>query len=477
MNKIDALSKEALESRGWQFAAVESPSDWVTKEELDEVLAGYLRLHSDNTQVVDSEVALALNRKILFERLNGAHEVFGFAGMYGSGLSTARQGDIFETEIVVLNRHKPVDISVLTGGIYLVNPTNQFNATINVFAGREILLNINNGTINVVLYDGENWLVDNYDLSGFVVQNSQLTSDVSGGTLWSWDDIKFNVYEQEEGFSMADPTCINHGAVASNGINVGIYPIVNVKDANGTTLERHMAFNEDLQDVNLAVADALNMSRDAATIARTANTTANQNKTDISQLRQDLVVNVNSLTDQIDVVDAKANESASEIADTNARLIALTSRVSTLETNAAELASRIETLENANTRVYGDLSTNLSSIRLTLGVFSILVQRTDTNTLEIRATSSSDTTLNLTHSYRGDNTIETKREFFTVGPTGTVIGTVNVGQYVMAEFWTRSINGYDIVVGSDDNSLANAWVEIKVSKIVTQTTETEPIKL
>lgn len=145
------------------------------------------------------------------------------------------------------------------------------------------------------------------------------------------------------------------------------------------------------------------------------------------------------------------------------RVSKLETRYSALENSIDTINYRLSALEQANYRRYGDLSSAAGSgISFTLQDVNIIVRRIDTTTLEIRATAHADMVIPITHSYRGNNTLETIRETFTVTQAGVVIGTINVGSYVLAEFWTQ-IGGYgfDIVAGSDDNALTQAWVEVK----------------
>lgn len=131
------------------------------------------------------------------------------------------------------------------------------------------------------------------------------------------------------------------------------------------------------------------------------------------------------------------------------------------------LSNRVTALEQANVKRYGDLSETGGAISFTLGNVTFLLRRIDTTTLEVRATSVQDTTLPLSHRYSGANTIESLRETFTVGATGTTIGNIGVGTYVLAEFYTRIGNfGYDIVAGSDNNALSLAWVEVKRTIVI-----------
>lgn len=127
----------------------------------------------------------------------------------------------------------------------------------------------------------------------------------------------------------------------------------------------------------------------------------------------------------------------------------------------------VEDLPQPDRRIYGDLSVVLGDgISFTLDGIRFIIQRIDTTTIEVKATSDNDVTFYATHRYAGNNTSETQRETFTATPEGTTIASIGVGQYVIAEFWSRINDCYDLVIGSDDDNLTMAWAEIKTSKIV-----------
>lgn len=152
----------------------------------------------------------------------------------------------------------------------------------------------------------------------------------------------------------------------------------------------------------------------------------------------------------------------------------LTTRVDDLELIIPELRNdiatindRIDDLEaNEDYCVYGDLSVTGSSVSVIIQNISFLIRRLNTTELEVRATTTNSAVLNITHRFSGNNTEETLRETFDVGPTGTVIATVTVGTYVLGELFLRIGNSrYNIIAGSDDDALTQAWVEVKPIQI------------
>lgn len=132
------------------------------------------------------------------------------------------------------------------------------------------------------------------------------------------------------------------------------------------------------------------------------------------------------------------------------------------------ILQRLTALEQGSTRIYGDISTTGQAISFSLGSVTFLVRRLDTTTIEIRATSTTEIVVPITHRYAGGSLTDAVRSTpITVGPTGSVIDTVGVGNVVIADFYTRIGDyGYDITAGSEDDALTEAWVEVKRSIVV-----------
>lgn len=237
----------------------------------------------------------------------------------------------------------------------------------------------------------------------------------NGLSLGVYPDADFaEQYEQEEAFSMADPTCINHNAVASNGRVVGNNVIVNYRDTDG-----------------VSQADSLAYLSNVASVQSNLDTVATE-------------VEANSTS--IQGIEAQLAEQASELTDHEDRIAYIEEHPGIVEYT-------------------GDLSATGSTLRFSIGTLNVLIARQDTTTVTVRLTSPTDIVVPISHRYSGNNTSETLRESFTVTAVGVEIASVTVGQFVLAEFWVR-YGGlrYHLTAGSDDNALSSAWVEVESAR-------------
>lgn len=85
----------------------------------------------------------------------------------------------------------------------------------------------------------------------------------------------YNTYEQEEIASMADPTCINHNAKATDGTVVGKNVLVNYRDEEGVAQDAQIAYLEDLDGKLDKITDTKSSARVYTISPAGAQTTTN----------------------------------------------------------------------------------------------------------------------------------------------------------------------------------------------------------
>lgn len=149
-------------------------------------------------------------------------------------------------------------------------------------------------------------------------------------------------------------------------------------------------------------------------------------------------------------------------------LTSLNTRVGSVEGSVTTLSGRVSDLESTEEyTIYGDLSVvNGPGVSVTIQGVTFLIRRITTTEIEVRGSSPSQIALSITHKFDGDNTEEAKREPFNIGPTGTIIATIQVGFYVLAAFYFKLGEfRYNVLAGSDDDELTQAWIEVKPVRI------------
>lgn len=123
----------------------------------------------------------------------------------------------------------------------------------------------------------------------------------------------------------------------------------------------------------------------------------------------------------------------------------------------------VQYVSNGGKAVYrGDLSETNSNVQLTLDDILVSASRVDATTISVLLTSPTSTvSIPITRRVSGASTIDTWRQRFNVATTGTIIDTITIGTYLMAEYWVTYHDAqYYVVAGSDDNDLSTAWIEI-----------------
>lgn len=443
--------------------------------EINDIKEGYVKKQSEGTQLLETDLTLRTNRKLLLERLDGSHEAAIFTGMYGTRVTATDTATMNDGRLLFIRRDLHVDLNAIMGNSFVI--TDPSGTKITISATTEGIVYHNSATEsggNLYFPDGT-WVEDSIE-----VEPGSTISDVMVGntpTTWSFYYAIFNIYEQEEAFSMADPTCINHGAKASNGQDVGIYPLVNVRPFAGGQVEYHMAFNEDVQ-VNRSL--------------------INQNTDAINNLDTTVFQVANGLEDvKVAMVDLTSSQTITGIKTFNATTTTRLLRPGTASTydigqttnkyrsvyavngyfdNIDEemylFGERLTTLENkVNKPSYdADLSETGSQLRFTIANVNILVSRKSETEVGITLTSSTEQTVAVTCIPFGSTSVDTGyRQKFTVGPTGANLPYVGVGVDLLVQYYIRISNTrYVVVVGSDTDNLSETWAEVEETFTITQ---------
>lgn len=236
MERIEPYTQAELEEKNWEIDA--SGSD----------TSDYVTTYSETTQLIDSDLTLAVDRKLLLERADGSHEVAMFCGVYGPSISTLTTGSTLKGSLVFRDRDLPVDINVITQQYIGFNSGEAVLRTVVEDSVYSILYQSAQGTV-VVWSSVDGWLEDRITIPVDSVVSSATNLGNGSADKWTYKNILFNVYEQEEIASMADPTCINHNSVSTNGQVVGKNIIVNYRDENGVAQEDNIAYLSDIPEV------------------------------------------------------------------------------------------------------------------------------------------------------------------------------------------------------------------------------------